>query len=256
MFTAGTFERNLGDVLALQDQVVRNIADQIHLRLTGRELARLSRARSVNVEAYDDYLKGRYFRYKWTAADLEKSVTYFQHAIQEDPGYAAAYAGLAEAQYVLGYLGRIPPSESYARGMQAATRALQLDDTLAQAYTSLDALNEAYRWKFAKSESEFRRAIQLNPNYAVAHLWYAHLLMFLRRWNDCFRESRIAEQLDPLSPMITSAYATRLTRDGRYNDAFRELQAALEIAPGFPPSQWSLGFYYQQQGELKKAIPE
>jgi tetratricopeptide (TPR) repeat protein len=171
---ARSYERDVKDVLALQDEVARDIAEQIRIKLTPEERMLLTEAHPVDPEAHDDYLKGRYW---WSRRDAEgewKGLDYFQKAVAKDPNYALAYVGVADSFLVLAHHGRLAPKE-------AAMKALELDPFLSEAHTSLATVKHSYDWDWSGAESEFKQAIALNPNYATAHHWYSHYLVAMGR---------------------------------------------------------------------------
>ena len=199
---SNSYEGDLGDTLALQSKVAREIADQIRINLTPQEKAALKSVKEVDPEAYEAYLKGRYFWNKRTADGLQKAVDYFNQAIEKDPNYAPPYTGLADSYSLLGdwEYGVLPPKEAYPKAKAAAITALELDHTLSEAHTSLAFSLDGFDWDWGAAEREFKRAIELNPNYATAHHWYAWHLSVLGRNSEAIAELRKAENLDPAIP--------------------------------------------------------
>jgi TolB-like protein/DNA-binding winged helix-turn-helix (wHTH) protein/Flp pilus assembly protein TadD len=209
---AESYEGDLHDTLALQKEVASAIAGQIRIELTPKEQAGLKNAKVVNPEAYEAYLKGRYFWNRRTADGLKRAVDYFDQAIQKDPNYAQAYAGLADSYDLLGdwEYGVLAPNEAYPKAKAAAVKALELDNTLGEAHASLAFSLDVFDWDWGSAEREFRRAIALNPGYATAHHWYAWHLSEMGRNSEAIAEMRKAENLDPLSLIISADMAELL----------------------------------------------
>src|SRR5271155_1980359 len=209
---AESYEGNLRDTLALQKEVARNIAEQIRIEVTPREQAALKSVKAIDPEAYEAYLKGRFFWNKRTADGLKKAVDYFNQAIAKAPNYAAAYSGLADTYALLGdwQYAVMTPKEAMPRAKAAAMKALELDDSLGEAHASLAFCLDGFDWNFEAADREFRRAIELNPGYATAHHWYAWHLSLLGRNTEALAEMRKAENLDPLSLIINSDLAELL----------------------------------------------
>lgn len=254
---AGSYEAELKDVLGMQDAVARDVVKQIRLRLTTQEEDRLMRSREVNPEAHEAYLKGLYFWNKRDKAGLERAIEYFNQAVAIDPKYAPPYAGLAESYVPLSYFGYMPGTEARARVVAAAGKALELDDSLAEAHTALGSAKSFYDYDWEGAEKEFRRAIELNPNYATAHSWYAQLLGSERRNDEALAEGKRALELDPLSLIINAGWGHRLARVGRYEEAAAYLNhAALELDPNFSSTHWNLGMVYLYQKNFKAAVQE
>src|SRR6185369_12513799 len=202
---AKTYERDLRDVLILQSEVAEAVARTIAVTLTPDAQARLARARPMHPEAYQDYLRGRFFLNRRTEAALKQALGYFQQAIAADPGFAPAYSGLADSYSSLGassIVGGLAPRQAMPEAKAAALKALQIDGTLAEAHTSLAIVHLLYDWDLAASEKEFRRAIVLDPNYAAAHHWYSHCLLPLGRIEESLAESKRALDLEPLQLLV------------------------------------------------------
>jgi TolB-like protein/DNA-binding winged helix-turn-helix (wHTH) protein len=206
-----SYAGELRDTLSLQNRVAGAIADQIRINLTPQEQATLKNVKVVNPEAYESYLKGRYFWNKRTADGLKAALAYFKQAIEEDPKYAQAYSGLADTYALLGdwEYGVLAPNEAYPKAKAAAIKALELDNTLSEAHTSLAFSLDVFDWDWESAEREFRRAIELNPGYATAHHWYAWHLSEMGRNSEAVAEMRKAENLDPLSLIIIIAPTSR-----------------------------------------------
>ncbi len=253
---AESYERPLGDMVALQDELARQIADTIRVKLTPQERASLARARSVGPDAYQLYLKGRYFWNKRSAEGLHKAVEYFEQAIAKDPHYAQAYAGLADSYVLLGGgYSVVPPEAAYPKARTAAEKALELDETLAEAHTSLALIGPSGMWDWAGREREFQRAIELNPNYATAHHWYAEgYLIPMGRAEEAIAEMRLAEKLDPVSPIIATDVGKELYVARHYDEAAVQLHKALELDPNFTPALEWLWRVYAEKGDYQQAL--
>ncbi|HEV7569946.1 MAG TPA: protein kinase, partial [Thermoanaerobaculia bacterium] len=246
------YDRNLSDVVALQKDLSDEISSQLQPHLTGEERKLLSRGRPESNEAFQLYLKGRYFATKYNDEDsAHKGIAYFNQSIERDPTYALAYAGLAAAYYQLSNL-FMPPREAMPRVREAAERALALDDSLAQAHTCLALALTWYDWDFAKGEAEFKRAIALNANDAEAHRMYGDFLTALGRFDEALAEKRRAEQLDPLSVPTSWDVGRCLYYAGRDEDAIEQAKHTLDLDPSFP-----YVYYLEAQIDYRKnKLPE
>jgi len=253
---AKSYERELRDILALQNEVARAVADEIKVKLTPQAQARLTSMRQVNPEAHEAYLKGRYFRNKRTKEGLMKSIEYFEQAIKKDPAYAPAYAGLADSYSVLWGLGYLPPKEAYPKVRAAAMKALEIDSTLAEAHTTLASLSDYYDWDWVAAERGYRHAIALNPSYATAHHWYAYYLMAMGRIQESLAETKRAQELDPLSLIINAALGERLYYARQHDQAMEQCQKTVELDSNFHLAHSYLGLAYEQKGMYKEAIAE
>ena len=240
---AQTYERNLGNVLSLQDEVARAIANQIRIKVTQQENARLAGARPVNPEAHRLYLLGRFYWNKRNEEGLTKAKEQFERAIEVDPTYAPAYAGLADSYLQLANSGVRSPNEAMPKAKAAARKALEIDPSLAQAHASLAELYKDYDWDWAGAEREFKRAIELDPNYATGHQWYAVYLSLMRRHTEAITEAQRAQQLDPLSPIISVslAYWGGYFYARQYNESIRRLRETVSLFPEFEVAYRELG---------------
>jgi serine/threonine-protein kinase len=254
---AQSYERDLRDVLALQSEVAGAIANEIKIKLTPQEQARLASARPVNPDAHEAYLKGRYYWNLRTEEGLKKGIEYFQQAIEKDPGYALAYAGLANTYDVLVTWGVMAPKEGYPREKAAAFKALEMDETLAEAHASLGSARACYDWDWVGAEKEYKRAIELDPGYATGHEWYAEYLSAMGRHNEAIAEAKRAQELDPLSLIINAVegglvffYARR------YDEAIAQCRRTLELNAGFYPAHLFLGRAYEAEKLYAEAISE
>jgi serine/threonine protein kinase/tetratricopeptide (TPR) repeat protein len=253
---AKSYERDQRDVLALQDDVARAIANEIKVKLTPQEQARLTSACPVNPEAHEAYLKGRYEWNTRTEEGLKKSLRYFEQGLAVEPSYAAAYSGLADSYMILWNNGFLGPDECIPKARAAALKAIEIDDNLAEAHTSLAYLMGNYDWNWIASEREFRRAIELSPSYANAHHWYALQLASMGRHEEAIEEIKKARQLDPLSPRINANVGGNLYQARQYDQALEELNKALELNPNDTVTHSLLGLAYLQKGKKQEAIAE
>ena len=255
---AESYEGEVRDTLVLQNRVARAIAQQIRINLTLREQAELKNVTEVNPEAYDSYLKGRYFWNKRTADGLKKAIDLFNQAIGKDPNYAQAYTGLADSYALLGdwEYGVLAPKEAFPRAEAAANKALELDNTLAEAHTSLAFSFDSFDWDWHSAEREFRRAIELNPGYATAHQWYAWHLIMLGRNAEAIAELRKAENLDPLSLIISTDLADALLIVRQYDESIQQSRKIIDMDPNFAVAHYQLGEAYVQKRMYNEAIAE
>jgi TolB-like protein/DNA-binding winged helix-turn-helix (wHTH) protein/Tfp pilus assembly protein PilF len=253
-----SYEGDLRDTLALQKKVATAIAEQIRIELTPQEQAALKDAKVVNPEAYEAYLKGRYFWNKRTADGLKVALAYFNQAIEEDPKYAQAYSGLADTYALLGdwEYGVLVPSEAYPKAKAAAIKALDLDKTLAEAHTSLAFSLDAFDWDWQSAENEFRRAIELNTGYATAHHWYAWHLSEMGRNSEAIAEMKKAENLDPLSLIISADMAEILLVAHLNDEAVEQSRRTIDMDPHFGIAHYELGQAFVQKHSYDEAIAE
>ncbi len=251
---AESYERDLGDVLTLQSEVARAIADKIQLKLTPQRQS-VASTRAVNPNVYELYLKGRYFWNRRTRDALPKAVDYFQRAADIDPTYALAYAGLADSYIVLGVNQFLTPSEAFPKAKQAALKALELDNALAEAHTSLAFVLQR-EWEWAEAEREFQRALELNPGYSTAHHWYSYVLTIMGRHEEAIAEARRATELDPLSLIINANLGEVLYYAGRSDEAIRQQLRTVDLDPDFYIAHFNLGQAYRKAGMFDKAIAE
>jgi tetratricopeptide (TPR) repeat protein len=250
------YQREYQSLLDVQAEVARSIAEQIEVSLTPEDRARLASTHLVDPEAYENYLKGRYYFNQRTADALNKSIVSFQQAIARDSGYALAYSGLADAYAMLGFRGGFPSKDALSRARTAALKAIELDDTLAEPHASLAFLAETHEWDWATAEREYKRALELNPGDARAHNWYAGYLTYVGRFEGGISEAKRARELDPLSLPINNALAGRLLAGSRYDEALQQVQETLELDAHFAPAHQTLGWIYLHSGKQEEAIRE
>jgi len=249
-----TYERRVGDSGApFRNAVVRDVVR----KLTGSEHDNRSSRYTRNAEVYELYLRGRYHWYKRTPEGFSRAVAAFTRAIEQDPAFAPAYAGLADTYTLMGYFAYlIPFEEARSKARDAALEALALDDSLAEAHTSMASVLEFERWDWAGAEREYRRAIQLAPNYATAYHWYANNLSIRGRHDEAIAQGRHAVELDPLSPILHVAVAHAYLLAGRDDEAIRQLGKALEIEPSYANAHLFLGMAYERKGRYDEALTE
>ena len=254
---AESYDRALTDIFTVESEIAKTIADTLRAKLTGSEERMMSKKPTANPEAYELYLKGRFFWNKRTGVDLRKSIDYFDQTAAKDPSYALAYAGLADAYVLLSGFGAASPKDSLPEAKAAAEKGLDLDGTLGEAHASLAQALLAYDFNFARANREFRRAIELNPNYATAHHWYGESgLTPLGQFEDGVAELKRALQLDPLSVIINADVGTVLTSARRYDEAIEQLRKTLEMDPSFYYAHYHLGEALEMKGLNEDAVAE
>jgi TolB-like protein/DNA-binding winged helix-turn-helix (wHTH) protein/Flp pilus assembly protein TadD len=253
-----SYEGQLRDTLALQNQVAQAIADQIRINLNSQERVALKSVRVVNPQAYESYLKGRYFWNKRTADSLKVALAYFNQAIDEDPRYAQSYSGLADTYALLGdwQYAVMTPKEALPRAKAAATKALELDSSLGEAHNSLAFCLDGFDWDFSAAEKEFQQAIELSPGYATAHHWYAWHLSLMGRYDEAIVEMGKAKNLDPLSLIINADLAELLLLARSYDESIRQSRKTIEMDPNFALAHNQLGQAYFQKQMRDEAITE
>jgi eukaryotic-like serine/threonine-protein kinase len=252
---AQEYERDIRDVLQLQNELANAVAQEVGGKLAPQEQERFARKRNVRPEVYDAYLKGRYFSNRPMEDGLKKSVAYFQEAIRLDPNYAPAYSGLADAYSVLGFVGA-ETDRPRQLAIEAAKKAISLDDSLAEAHASLGWILHRYDDDWTAAEKEYRRAIELNPSYATAHRFYGVFLRGIGQDELGCEQHQLAHELDPLNPSTTNGWARCVYAAGHFDDAVRMLQEILEIDPANLDSLWALGEMYEKKGMFPKAIEQ
>lgn len=257
---AESYDRDLSNVLLLQSEVAGDIAKQIDLELTPQQQLRLkTSAHPVNPDAYQSYLLGRYYWNMRTGDGLAKAGQYFASAIQQDPNFALAYSGQADYFAYLTVLGGpeiLKPRDAMAQARTAATEALKLDDSLAEAHASMGNILHNYDWNWSAAEDEYKRAIELNPNYAMAHHLYAHLLIETGRKEESLAEAHRALELDPYSPFVNNGLARQYYLSRDYTKAAAQCLIGLQLSPEYFPARIQLALAYEQTGKLPQAISE
>lgn len=251
-----TYERPMRDVLDVQSEIAQTIARQVQIQMTPADQARLTKSHPVSPKAFDDFLQGRYLYWnRRTEENLNKAIAHFQNAIKEDPSYALAHVGLADCYNALGVvqIGALPPQEARQLAQQSAMKALALDATLAEAYTAL-AYVKHYNWNWTEAEQDFKRAIELNPNYANAHNFYASFLMSRGRIDESIASSTKARELDPFSLSISAQRGFLLENARRYDEAIEQLRAVIAMDPNNYSANWFLGHTYAANKQFEQAV--
>ncbi len=250
---ADKFDAKFTDVFAVQDSISEQVAGALMLKLTSEDRQRLAKRYTDNTSAYEAYLRGRYFWNKRTPDGYQRAIEYFGQAISIDPAYALAYAGLADCYQILPPYGAIPP-DARAKARTAAQKALELDGNLAEAHASMGVIRHAFDWDFAGAERDLKRAIELNPNYPLAHLWYAQHLAHLGRKDESFAASRRAQELDPLSLVIWAESGWVYYMAGEHEQAVAHLHKALEIEPDFARAHYILAITLGETGKIDEQL--
>jgi len=255
---AETYESQLGDILTLQSHVTSAIVNEIRVKLTPEDQVRLAATRPVSTQSYENYLKGRYYWNKRSQEGLTKAINYFQVAIEKDPNYALAYAGLADCYSIIGsvIVGTVPAAEVAPKARAAALKSLELDNTLAEAHTSLATVRFNYDWDWNSAASGFRRAVELNPSYATAYQRNSLYLMSMGRTTESIAEMNRAHDLDPLSTSTNFSLGSRLYMAREYDQAIEQLRNTIDMDPGFVLPHLVLGQAYEQKKAYDQAITE
>lgn len=250
------YNRKLSSLVSVQQEIAADIYSRLRPRLAGEEKKLLAKRPTENAEAYQLYLQGLFYWNKWTQGDFMKAADFFTQAVQKDPRYALAYAGLADTYSQLGDTGYVPPSEAWPKAKIAATQALDIDDSLAEAHTSLGLVKEHFDWDWTGAEREFKRALELNPNSATAHHWYGDYLANMGRLEEGMRETKKAQELDPLSLIINTTLGWQFYLAGQNEQAVEQLRKVLDIDPKFSPARRILEEVYAHMGKQKEAVAE
>ncbi len=253
LWAGETYERSIDDLATLQDEITNQLATRLEAKLLGRDHASASR-HSRDAEAYQLYLKGRFFWSKRTQDGIEKSIEFFNQAIARDQKYAMAYSALAESYVLQSLWGSTSSRESNAKARDAAEKAMVLDVTLAEPHVALALIKEQYDWDWIGAEREFQQALKLNPNYATAHQWYGEFLVFMGRTEESIKALRRAKELDPLSPIINTQVGYPYYCARQYDAAIVEFKNALELEPNFAPALNYLARSYQAKGMDDEAM--
>ena len=248
------YNRRSADILSIQDEIVRDIAQGLRVSLTGEQEEQLSERPTESIAAYQLYLKGRFYWNKRTEEGFQKGLDYFQRAIEEDPTYAHAYAGLADSYILIGWYDLAPPGEAFPKAKSAALKALAIDESLAEAHNSLAAVLMNHEWDWAGAERSFKRAIELNPDYPTARHWYSLLLVFVGRDDEALAEAERAQELDPLSLMINTNIAEIHYFARRYDDSIAQFLKTIQMDPRFPPAYIFLKNAYVAKGMYGEAL--
>ena len=250
------YDRKPGDIFVVQDEISKEISEKLRLRLTRAEKKQLTKRHTENADAYRLYLKGRHHWNRWTEEGFYKAIEYFRQAVNKDPTYALAYAGLSDCYVLLGWNSYLAPKEAFPKGKAAAMSALQLDPDLAEAHTSLAALLWLHDWQWEQAQTQFTRSLELGPTYATANHWYAEYAMTMGRHEEAMTRMKNGQDLDPLSLIINVAVGWALYHARRYEDAIAQLQRTLDLDPNYPVTHWILGLLFRKTGRYELAITE
>jgi len=250
------YDRKPGDIFAIQDEISNEISEKLRLKLTRAEKKRLSKRQTEDPEAYRLYLKGRHHWDRWTEDGFYKAIEYFQQAAEKDPGYALAYAGLADSYVLLGWNSYVAPKEAFPKAKMAAMRALRLDPDLGEGHTALAAVLWLHDWQWQEAETEFKRSLALNPAYATANHWYAEFVMTMGRHVEAIERMKESQALDPLSLIISVAIGWAFYLDRRYDEAIEQLRRTVELETHYPVTYWILGLVLRNTGRYELAISE
>ena len=253
---ASKFDEAQANIFNLQDDISERVVEGLALRLSGEERERLARRDTKNTEAYRSYLKGRYYWNRRTDDGIKRAVEEFNAAISHDPLYAQAYAGLADSYLLMSEYNVASPKNSYPKAVASARRALELDEKLSEAHTSLAYALANYEWNFAEAEKEYHRAIELNPNYATAHQWYAEYLSAMERFDEAAKEIERARTLDPLSLIINSVAGLLSYHARQFDRAIEQERQTILMDPTFPPAHAYLALTYEQTSRYDEAVAE
>ena len=248
------FNSKVSDALSLQQEISRQVADRLRPNLAGENRDRAIKRRTENTEAYQAYLKGQFWLNKRSEEGFQKAAAFFNQAVESDPGYALPYAGLADCYALLCTYSLMAPGDGFPKAKAAAMKALERDDRLAEAHTSLANILSSYDWDFQSAEREFKQSIELNPNYATAHHWYAEYLSAVGRHDAAVAEIKRAQELDPLSLIIRAVTGRTLYYAKRYDEAVEQLNKTIEMDQSFGPAYVFLCAAYQQKGMHEEAV--
>ena len=243
------------DIFGAQDSITERVAEALMVSLSGEEQKLVAKHYTENTKAYQLYLTGRYFWNKRTADGLKKGIQYFQQAIAEDPSYGLAYAGIAQSYIPLGRYGYISPAEACDKANAAASKALDIDDTLAEAHSALAVVKD-WTWHWADADEEYHRAIELNPSYAPARQWYSEYLLDIGRREEAFEQIRLAQEIDPTSLVLNAWIGFSYYYDRQYDRAIEHFQTVSELDPNFVTAHWFVGLSYAEKGRFDEAISE
>jgi serine/threonine protein kinase/Flp pilus assembly protein TadD len=250
------YSRKAADIFALQNDLAKEMTGMLRMRLTGDDEKRMAKNYTANTEAYQDYLKGRFWWNKTNKEGFDRAIEFYRQAIARDPNYAQAYAGLADCYSFLAVLSIVPPKEAYPKAKEAALRALEIDDRLAEPHSSLAYIEAINDWDWAAAEREFQRAIELNPNYAGSHQGYGIALAQMGRLSEAIAEEKRALQLDPLSLLINGSVGVTLYEARQYDQAIEQEQKTLELDANYLVARMGLGLAYIQKSMHQESIAE
>ncbi len=248
------YDRKMEDVFAIQDEIARTIVNTLKIKLVGETEVPLIKRYTQNLEAYNLYLKGRYFWNKRHEGGMQQAMECFKQAIEKEPTYALAYAGLADCFFLLGWYTYLPPNEAYPKVKALAQRALEIDGLLAEAYAPLGFVKFVYDWDWLHAEQDFKRAIELNPSYAIARWWYSFCLMMMGRTEESLAEIKQAQELDPLSLVINSSVGWMFHFARQYDQALEQCLKTVAMEPNFGVAHIHVGWIYEQKSRYDEAI--
>jgi serine/threonine protein kinase/Flp pilus assembly protein TadD len=249
------YDRDLDDIFAIQDEISLAIVDGLKIELLGEEISRVVKRGTENLEAYDLYMRGRFFWEK-RGEGLKKAVEYFKQAIEKDPKYAAPYAGIADSYFLLAFYGFLPSHDAMPKAREYAQKGIEIDEMSAEAHCALAWNHQFYDWDYIKAEQEFKRAIELNPQYTPAHYWYATTLVHTGRHEEALRENERAIEVDPLSVQAHTMYGWMLIGERRFEQGIERLNRALELNPDYAHARWLLGYSYYLLSRNEDALTE
>ena len=247
------YDRNIVDVLPLQAEVAQTVADQVRVKLTSEQHASLVNGHRANSESLEAYLKGSFFLNQGIGG-LDKSIEYFSEAIQADPSNAQAYSGLSQSYFLFGVFGLYPSKEVYPKAREAAMKAIEIDATTADAHGVLAEIAKGFDWDWSAAESEYKRALDLNPSSSNTHALYADYLSMMERHDEAFSELRRSHELDPVSTMSEAFFGFLYYRARRYDEAIASCRQALELAPNYPNANWFMALALEKEGRVPEAI--
>lgn len=247
------YQGDASELVHLQTRILQDLAHALRISLSDQESRRIARQPTANADAYRAYLQGRYEWSQRSEAGLKRGIERFQQAVVIDPQFAAAHSGLADSYSILGYLSYLSPAETFPEARRHATKALELDASLAEAHASLGFVKLYFDWDWSGAETEFQRAIALSPHLASSHQWYSIFLLTAGRPKQALREILLAQEREPLSLSINTDLGFHYYYTGRYADAAKQLKLVLEMGPGFPPAHLWLGRTYQELGQFDDA---
>jgi serine/threonine-protein kinase len=250
------FDRQPGDIFAIQDEISNEISGKLRLKLTRAEKKRLAKRQTEDAEAYRLYLKGRHHWNQWTEEGFYKAIEYFQQAVERDPGYALAHTGLADSYVLLGWNSYLPPKDAFPKGKIAAMAALRLDADLGEAHTPWAAVLWLHTWQWPEAQLEFERSLTLNPAYPTANHWYAEYLMTMGHHAEAIARMKASQELDPLSLIISVAIGWAFYMGRQYDEAMEQLRRTVELDPNYPVTYWILGLLLRKMGRYEEAIAE
>jgi eukaryotic-like serine/threonine-protein kinase len=250
------YDRKPGDIFAIQDEISNEISGNLRLKLTRAEKKRLTKRQTDDAEAYRLYLKGRHHWNRWTEEGFYKAIEYFQQAVNKDPGYALAYAGLADSYVLLGWNSYLPSKDAFPKAKVAAMEALRLDSALGEARTPFAAVLWLHDWQWQEAQTEFKRSLVINPTYPTANHWYAEYVMTMGRHSEAITRMQNSQELDPLSLIISDAIGWSLYMARRYDEAIEQLQRTVELDPNYPVTYWVLSLSLRKMGRYDLAIAE